>query len=72
MSPVTKIHRDHGMVIMGYHLLLQEDEMKKELPDTISLRCEGCLSEEDVDIRDSNKNRSPYYCEGKVSLGFIT
>ena len=32
--------------IMGYHLLLQEDQMKKEIPDTVSLRCEGCLSEQ--------------------------
>ena len=58
--------------IMGYHLLLQEDQMKKEIPDTVSLRCECCLREEDVDLGDSNKNTTPYHCEGKARLGSIT
>ena len=49
-----------------------EDQMKKEIPDTVSLRCECCLREEDVDLGDSNKNTTPYYCEGKARLGSIT
>ena len=41
---------------MAQEQLLQDYQIKKELEDTIKLKCYHCMVEEDVDIYDSMKN----------------
>ena len=49
-------------------LLLQEDEMKKEIEDWCVCVCEYCGAPETVDIHDSYRNTSPFIC----SLCYVT
>ena len=51
-----------SVIKMAQEQLLQDDQIKKELEDTIKLKCYHCAVEEDVDIYDSMKNTSPFFC----------
>ena len=54
--------------VCGFQLLLQEDDIKKEVQDIVKLRCFYCGTAEDVDIKDSNKNTSPFICSGCYTI----
>ena len=54
--------------VCGFQLLLQEDDIKKEVQDIIKLSCFYCGTAEDVDIKDSNKNTSPFLCSGCYTI----
>ena len=54
--------------VCEFQLLLQEDDIKKEVPDIIKLSCFYCGTAEDVDIKDSNKNTSPFICSGCYTI----
>ena len=54
--------------ISGYQLVLQEDQIKRELEDRINLTCANCLEEEDVNIYDSMKNTSPFFCSNCYNI----
>ena len=55
---------------MAQEQLLQDDQIKKELEDTIKLKCYHCAVEEDVDIYDSMKNTSPFFCSNCYKAEF--
>ena len=55
---------------MTQEQLLQDDQIKKELEDTIKLKCYYCTVEEDVDIYDSLKNTSPFFCSNCYKAEF--
>ena len=54
--------------VCEFQLLLQEDDIKKEVPDIIKLSCFYCGTAEDVDIKDSNKNTCPFICSGCYTI----
>ena len=54
--------------VCGFQFLLQEDDIKKEVPDIIKLSCFYCGTAEDVDIKDSNKNTCPFICLGCYTI----
>ena len=44
-----------------FKLLLNEDQLKKEVEDTCILVCDHCQMQETIDIK-SNRNESPFTC----------
>ena len=46
---------------MQFKLLLNEDQIKKEVEDTCILVCDHCQMQETIDIK-SNRNESPFIC----------
>jgi hypothetical protein len=46
---------------MNYRVLLNEDQIKKEIEDTCTLVCNHCTIQETIDIK-SIRNTSPFTC----------
>lgn len=54
--------------ICNYKLALMEIEIKQEIEDVCVLVCEHCRSSENVDIYDSERNTTPFFCNSCFTM----
>ena len=55
----------------GYRLALNEIEIKQEIEDVCVLICDCCRSSENIDIYDSERNTTPFFCNSCYTVDVL-
>ena len=46
----------------GFKLLLKKEDLKTEIEERVVLWCNYCITAENVDVYDADRNTSPFIC----------